>query len=293
MLSLIVTTRDVNSKCFARFINSINKQNQNILNKIELIIVNQDKENIITQNIDVNHKIINSDKCSLSKARNIGLENVDVFSEIIGFPDDDCWYNNSVLEAIENQFKKESLDFLCCGVYDPISKKTYGRNRILNTRVKIDIKNALRLPISVGIFIKKDALDAKFKFDEKFGVGTKWGSGEESDLILNLLNHNKYGEYYSYDTVYHEVEDVKNDVNGNNRTYRYAKGIGALTVKSLKRRKQYYFFIIFINLIIRTIITLLIFAFNGTKRYLYINRLKGLISGFKEGVNYYYKHRDS
>ncbi|WP_438495331.1 glycosyltransferase [Paenibacillus sp. IHBB 3054] len=287
MFSLIVTTRNLDSQYFLRFLQSINEQKECIREKIELIIVNQDKFSEIPQVIKVHYKLIQSEHISLSKARNIGLANIGPSSTIIGFPDDDCWYNDSVLESVENEINFRGLDFLCCGVYDPYSKQTYGKNRKLNTRTKINIKNSLRLPISVGIFVRTDVILNKFKFDEKYGVGTDWGSGEESDLILDLLCNNKIGEFYSYDTVYHEIEGVKSDLSG--RTFKYAKGNGALFVKSMKQRRQYTIFVTFIYMLLRTFVTLCLFVLNKEKRMLYFCRLNGLILGFTEGVDYYYK----
>lgn len=222
----------------------------------------------------------------MSRARNIGLQNVGNRSTIIGFPDDDCWYNDSVLEQVMNEISEKKIGFLCCGVYDPIRNQTYGTNRKMDVVIPINISNSFKLPISVGIFVKSDIILNKFKFDEKFGVGAEWGSGEESDLILYLLKENITGEYYSFDAVYHEVEDAKSG--SLDRTFKYAKGNGALVVKSLKLRKQYKVLLPFMYIVFRTFCSLLLFIFNRGKRNTYFNRLKGLMSGFIEGVRWYY-----
>jgi len=284
MLSLIVTTRDTRAEQFSRFLKSINAQTEHTRNQLELIIVNQDKA-LPTQQIHVKHKIINTTCCSLSKARNIGLTNISSNSEIVGFPDDDCWYNDSILKVVMQNIN--DLDFLCTGVYDPYLKKTYGRSRRLNRHVRINLWNSLRIPISVGIFVKTEAIVNQFEFDERYGAGTEWGSGEESDLILFLLHNGKKGEYYSFDKVYHELEEYKSSSHG--RTLSYAKGYGALITKSMCIRSQYSLLFIFVYVLLRTLITYLLFAYKKHRRDLYLCRLKGLILGFKAGVDYYHR----
>lgn len=53
-------------------------------------------------------KYIHSNIKGLSHARNIGLQKVT--GDIVGFPDDDCWYDDTTLELVEKTFRKQDYD---------------------------------------------------------------------------------------------------------------------------------------------------------------------------------------
>lgn len=54
-------------------------------------------------NSEIKFTYLLTNPCSLSKARNIGLDYVE--GEYIAFPDDDCWYEPDTLSKVLNQLE--------------------------------------------------------------------------------------------------------------------------------------------------------------------------------------------
>jgi len=199
----------------------------------------------------------------------------------VGFPDDDCWFNDTVLSRALELVSEQ--DFVCFGVYDDLRKLPYG-NRPLNMKEIITLSNALTLPVSVGIFIKKSKGE-KILFDEMFSVGTRWACGEETDLILEMISRGKRGIYYSYDSVYHEIENIKFE--NTERAYKYGLGFGALIAKCVYKRGQKEPLKIYRKVKFRSVVAKKIFLFNREKRMMYCARLRGIKDGYEEGRAYY------
>lgn len=280
MLNLIMTTRNIVSNESQRFLDSLTNLSDDIKQNILLVIVNQGEK--MQAEPDINYKEVCIEKCSLSHARNVGLQYIEE-SGIVGFPDDDCWYNQTVLPFVLENIVDN--DFICVGVFDPYKNIPYGRNREMNQIATITEENVLVLPISVGIFYKYNSIGEIPQFDEKFGVGTEWGSGEETDFLLQLMHNGKKGVYNSFDCVYHEAERNKDfDVNV---TYKYSLGFAAMVIKSYLTRNQTEVYKRLKKLMLRTRLAILYYLFSKKKRSVYVARLKGLNKGLKEGRRYY------
>jgi hypothetical protein len=93
--------------------------------------------------------------------------------------------------------------------------------------------------ISIGIFIKPINIE-DIIFDHKLGVGAKFGSSEESDLIASLINIGYKGYYNSKQFIYHDLYQIKPN---KSRYYNYGMGFGALYKKEIIERKKYYIII--------------------------------------------------
>ena len=281
MFNLIMTTQNIDGEKTKRFFDSLNAMTGDIREKLFLYIINQDKRP--AAGLTIKYKEIFTDKCSLSKARNLGLAQLPEEPGIIAFPDDDCWYSDSILKFVEENINNN--DFICTGVFDPYKGISYGNNRPLKTRTAIDEANALLLPISVGIFYKYSAVDEIPFFDERFGVGTDWGSGEETDFVLQLLKDGKRGEYNSFDCVYHEAERDK-DFNVSS-IYKDALGFAAMAEKSKYVRKQDEAYKQFKKIKARSYMAKIYYLFVPNKRAVYSARLKGFKRGCAEGREFY------
>ena len=206
--------------------------------------------------------------CSLSKARNEGIKLIpEGESGIIAFPDDDCWYNSTVLSAAVKNL--EQYDFVSMGIYAPIKRKGFGKHRTLNEKCEINEDNVLLKPISVSIFYKFNEKNEIPLFDEKFGV----------------LFNGKKGVYDSTDTVYHETEREK-DFNAS-VTYKYSVGFAAMIMKSLLVRGQKKAYARFRKLMTRSRLAQIYYLFKPAKKAVYAARLKGFKRGLKEGRVYY------
>jgi glycosyltransferase involved in cell wall biosynthesis len=92
-----------------RLLNSLDRQTSS---DFELIVVDQNVEGFLDPIIQrlscstVAFKHIKTDKRGLSIARNLGFLHAE--HGIIGYPDDDCWYEEDVIARMLASFKTDS-----------------------------------------------------------------------------------------------------------------------------------------------------------------------------------------
>lgn len=240
----------------------------------EVIIIDQNKDNRLLSLVEnyenrINLIHIKSEVKGLSVNRNIGIKKSR--GSIICFPDDDCVYPTELLHYVNDFFiLNPNIQIFACNVKDDILNKVFPMSK---NDSKMNRYNYFDKCISIGIFIRYLSLD-DLVFDEKLGVGSKYGSAEESDFISNLLDLNYIG-YYKCDTfVYHEFPSLIPDIK---RYYNYSMGYGALMKKEITLRKKHIFIIKFIfDLMARCLFSLLPLK----KRKYYLSSLKGRIKGF-------------
>lgn len=199
----------------------------------ELIIVDQNEEDILKEIVDEYRdkfyiKHIRIKEKGLSLARNVGIKYVT--GDIIAFPDDDCAYSEGILSFVNKFFMKNThMNFLTFKLRD----RDTGEDSNLkwyNHDVEITYKNIFRTVISPSIFIKfKDIKD--IFFDENLGVGRRFGSGEESDMVLEILHRGYRGMYSTKFIIYHPNKKEPMD-----KIYSYGLGYGATIKKQVKLR---------------------------------------------------------
>ncbi|BAK80618.1 glycosyltransferase family 2 protein [Candidatus Arthromitus sp. SFB-rat-Yit] len=262
------------------FLDSLDLQNYK---DFELIIVDQNDENILGNMISlykekfyINH--IRIKEKGLSLARNIGIKYAT--GDIIAFPDDDCIYSLGILNYINNFFNKnEHINFLTFRLRDRSTGED-ANLRWYDRDIEITDKNIFRTVISPSIFVKFKNIDDIF-FDENLGVGRRYGSGEESDMVLELLHRGYKGMFLNNFIVYHPN---KND--SINKTYSYGLGYGATLKKHVKLRRGN---VLIFDYLIRDSILKPIFGmaisvvkFNSEGFVLYKERMKSRIKGYLE-----------
>lgn len=126
-------------------------------------------------------------KPGLSEARNEGLRIAT--GVIVGFPDDDCWYEPQTISGIRAAFAEDpSLSGL---VADWVEQTAGGGNQLSGTDSVLSL-TAWRdfrggAASSITLFLKRDLLMALHGFDERLGVGKWYGAAEETDLVLRAL----------------------------------------------------------------------------------------------------------
>lgn len=279
LFSLIVTSQGNRISDVKRLLDSLVQQN---IDSFELIFVDQSEGDeckmlVSSYNtrIGMGVHLIKTPKVSLSKARNIGIEIAS--GRYIAFPDDDCWYSSTVLSEVKEAFDETGADSICCGAYDP-DKNRYLSSRIPpKSRKRINVLNALALPISIGIFAIRDS---NISFDEELGVGAKWGAGEESDLVLRLLNENKLIEYFKDIHVFHPYHDDAEEASCK-KAYSYGLGYGALIKKTI-RRSQYLIVFDLVITLFRSIGGVVVYSFKrDDRKNLYMHRIKGILYGLR------------
>jgi glycosyltransferase involved in cell wall biosynthesis len=194
----------------------------------ELLVVDQNPDDRLvpilashTNTFPVIH--LRSDK-GQSRARNVGLRHAK--GDIVAFPDDDCQYPPNLLDRVVQFFiHNPEVDGLTGRSIDEDGKPSNGRFDI--TRGNIDKFNVWTRGISYSIFLRRGSVQALW-FDEDLGpgAGTKWGAGDETEYLLQLL---KQGLLLYYDptlVVFHPSPITEYGDRAVHRAYTYGSGMG-------------------------------------------------------------------
>lgn len=237
--------------------------------KFELIIIDQNNhdklKNIIDRFDTLDIKYIKSSIKGLSYNRNLGLKIAK--GDIIGFPDDDCFYSSNVLEEVDFFFNsKNECQLYILEAKDPITNKPF----IQKYNGKVNRSNTLKYCCSINFFVR----NKNILFDENLGVGSYWGSGEESDFLWNYLKKNDFGLFLPNACVYHlyyPIETISKE-----RLYTYALGFGALFKKEIIYRRNFNYIFLFLYSLLRSLGG---FIISRQKKSYYLT-LKGRICGF-------------
>ena len=224
-VSLLVPTLGEREAELRRLFDSLTKQSY--LN-MEVIVVSQDNHQIVdklcaeySDILTVKH--LKSDIKGLSLSRNIGLS--EVTGEITVLSDDDCWYPSDAMSKIVSAFtEKPQTDVLLTQIYDPISDSPYKKydaepkkiNRITDLLSRSSIELA---------FSKRDDME----FDERFGLGARYVSGEENDFLVSCFRAGMNIFYKPEITVFHQKKTrQETDAQLNAKGAFYAKNFGFL-----------------------------------------------------------------
>jgi glycosyltransferase involved in cell wall biosynthesis len=203
LISVIIPTLGTREKEMVRLLESLNKQTYQ---QFEVIVVSQDHHDRVETMLDsFKDKLtiihLKSELKGLSIARNLGLSVVS--GDIVTFSDDDCWYPlEGFGKVISNMNQFQSPDIFCFQIYDPEQKefyKNYHDTYIekLNTR-QIFQRSSIEIFIKLGRIQKEELF-----FNEQFGLGAKYPSGEEN-IMLNQLHKKGYSlTYINEVVVYH------------------------------------------------------------------------------------------
>lgn len=276
---LIITTRDRKRETL-RFFDSLSHQEGT--RKIRVLFVDQglflhsDALELLAHRRDISLQTRDIPPSALSVARNEAIA-MGLCSEIVGFPDDDCWYSPAVLDSIQSIFDKHpEVKCVCTNVFDPDRGLSYG-GRPVGARIRVNFSNIFSLPISVGIFVRRETFEAVgARFDETLGAGTALGSGEETELIARLLEYGAEILYVGDISVYHPVPNY--DQSDASKFYAYGMGYGYLASQFI-RRGHYIVMLNLVNIIARSVFGFIVYILNKTKRNVYWSRLNGVFRG--------------
>lgn len=256
-------------------------ENQTYKN-FELIVVDQNQNDKVKEIIDkyvdkIDIKYIKSDKIGLSYNRNIGIDMAS--GEIIGFPDDDCVYEEDTLEKVI-KFFNENKDYKIYSCKTMDANKIDAFKKMYSGECDINSLNVLDTITSITFFINFENKNYT-KFDEKLGVGGTFGSGEEIDYILDLLYKGCKGRYFGNDIIYHPAKKHSKSKEKYSRDYNYGRGFGALCKKQIVYRKDYKFIKVMSSKLVRNIGGFIL----SSNRDYHSATIKGRISGFKEYIH--------
>jgi glycosyltransferase involved in cell wall biosynthesis len=139
----------------------------------------------------------------LSKSRNVGL--LQCRGEIIGFPDDDCWYPEDTVDRVLAIFRATAdVDVISGRSVD--GEGVESLVRFQNFSSEITRSNLWRTHNSNTLFVRARALQGLCGFDESLGVGAKsrFQAGEESDLLLQVMQRGRRAQFHWDLTVFHD-----------------------------------------------------------------------------------------
>lgn len=224
-VSLVLATigRTEEVRTFLRALNAQTYRN------FELIIVDQNPDDRLIPLLDPYRESfsiihVRSER-GLSKARNVGLSYVT--GDIVSFPDDDCWYDENLLETSVRYLEKEpDLAGITGRSIDDAGREVNGIFR--KTVDLLNRNNVWECAISYTIFLRRTVVAQAGGFDETLGVGanTMWGSGEETDFLLRVLDAGIRLQYLPNLTVRHPDTRLQVAKLSLSRAYLYGCGTG-------------------------------------------------------------------
>ncbi|MFD2616166.1 glycosyltransferase family 2 protein [Terrilactibacillus laevilacticus] len=273
--SLILTTINRTDE-IEKFIESLLIQEYS---NYELIIVDQNDDDRLLNIVNyfknkIELKYVKSLK-GLSIGRNIGIKYAS--GEIIAFPDDDCWYDNNLLEKVYRFFyNNPKYDGLTGLPVDEFGRASIGR--FDQSSGDVNQRNVWARGISYTIFVKINVINKVGTFDEKLGVGanTLWGSGEETDFLLNALKLGKKIYYEHKITVHHPNPTKTYNANVIKKAFNYGAGMGRV----LKKHNYSIHYVLYILLkpFIGTLLSLLMGKIGKSKYHFSV--FKGRLIGW-------------
>lgn len=255
------------------FLESLKKQTYR---DFELIMVDQNKNDELKYLVEeyskyFEIKYIKNNVLGISINRNKGL--IHAKGDIIAFPDDDCEYDPLTLERVVAYLYNSPKTIYSCRTLE--RNKNYGTGIMLEQDAEIDIDNVEETVKSITFFVNITNEDL-FLFDVKLGVGSTFGSGEETDYILNLLHNGYKGKYFANHIIYHPAK--KGNYDDIERAYNYALGYGAMCKKEISLRKNKAYIFKFLKKIFRNLGAMIITKNRKYHYYVLKGRLKGFFS---------------
>jgi len=175
--------------------------------EFEVLIVDQNPDGRLRQHVErglarglaIRH--LRLEQPSLSGARNLGIAHAR--GEIVGFPDDDCWYESDTLAQVRHAFARGgSIDGVvgcwveqvaASGAETSTASLSYAEWR------RFQGKSAS----SITLFFRSRLFERLGGFDERFGVGQWYGAAEETDFILRALASGARLEHCPVARVHH------------------------------------------------------------------------------------------
>jgi GT2 family glycosyltransferase len=166
----------------------------------------------------------------LSRARNVGLRHVQ--ADVVGFPDDDCWYPPDLLERATRVLAEHPrLGGVHGRAVDAVDRPSGGRDDL--RRGAMTRYNLWGRVGTYKLFVRRRVVDAIGPFDEMLGIGSPgpWGGGEDLDYALRCLNS---GVSLCYDPsllVHHPRKRERSSRPESEDAYVYGMGMGRVLRK--------------------------------------------------------------
>ena len=175
-IELLMATMKRNS------ISDINLEERNIDN-IDLLIINQTTNNNISS--EKCTKMINFNEIGIAKSRNRAIENTD--ADIAMISDDDVIYEKNLIKIIERSFiENPDADIITFKIVTPEGEEF---NSYKDKSFYHNERSILKVSSIEVAFRTKTIKEKNIKFDEFFGLGAKYISGEENIFLMDCLKN--------------------------------------------------------------------------------------------------------
>lgn len=222
-LSLVLATVGRTDEA-ARFLASLDRQG---VDDIELVVVDQNEDDRLVPLLAPHRDrfIVRHLRSApgLSRARNVGLRAAT--GDLLGFPDDDCWYPDGLLERVIGFFGTHPD-------VDGLTGRAFGDDgatgRYDAQEGEVRLSNLWERGISFTIFLRRRVVARVGAFDERLGVGagTPWGSGEETDYLARAVEAGFRIRFDPAIAVGHPNPTASYDAAALDRARRYGMGWG-------------------------------------------------------------------
>ncbi len=175
-------------------------------------------------------RYLHLERRGLSRARNAALALAT--TPWLHFPDDDCTVAPDVLEPIATALSgRPQAGFAAARVVTPDGHAVMAgmgeRPRVLTAPADV-----LATVMSPGLFVASRVFERCGTFDERFGIGAEWPSGEESDLLFRAFAAGETGVYVPAARVTHpDPFAARDEAAQRQRARSYGRGWGALFAK--------------------------------------------------------------
>lgn len=241
----------------------------------EVIIVDQNENGLIDDVIEtyreqLNLKYIKSTRKGLSYNRNLGI--AVSTGTYIGVPDDDCVYYSDTLQTLDREIEAFHYPDMIIGKVFDRRTGTYVFKKTPEVPLEIKPGNFYAVVSSITMFFKKQ----NQYFDEDFGIGEKYHSNEDGELILRFLKDGKRVVYSPRIDFNHPPYDTSNM--SIEKLFKYGIGFGALCRKYWSLPMLFLLLkVVIFQLLMMLKETLLFNVPNAKRRYW---ALKGRVNGF-------------
>ena len=211
--------------------------NQNVP-PIQVILIDQNKVTLELSYDIKSHPLFRlqrTDLKSVSAARNNLV--IPGNTDWIFFCDDDGYPCEDYSDKLENIISgNDQIKILAGSILRDDNSEFYSLRHKKGGSLKY-FRNTKNL-MGSNFVIKVKTFIALGKFDENFGVGSYWGSSEETDLCWNAYFNKCEMEYFPELVVYH-VPPFNETINGGfGKAFYYGIGKGALVYKWLVKKRE-------------------------------------------------------
>ncbi|MFT3874822.1 MAG: glycosyltransferase [Propioniciclava sp.] len=247
------------------------------LQPVEIVVVNQGDPDLVQQIVGefpgLNITLTTSAR-GLSRARNHGIRSLASDWDYLATPDDDIIFNDDALERLTGAAESRNGRAGAVSGYLRDFESGQPRLNFPSRRQRLTRGTVWTSSIEATMLYSREAIDRAGTFDETLGLGagTRWGSGEGTDLLLRIMDAG-YEVWFEPEAKMSEMNLVSTDAAASvERVRSYARGTGrvfALRESSLRQAL----------LVLKSLMRIVVHAPSRGKRQIAIAILQGRLEG--------------